>query len=52
MSKQNINSPLAETAQSPMAEAWGMFRRDHAAMAGLFVLLLVLIAGVAGRGKR
>ena len=48
MSKQNMNSPLAETAQSPMAEAWGMFRRDHAAMAGLFVLLLVLIAGVAG----
>lgn len=31
-----------------MAEAWAMFRHDHAAMVGLVVLLLVLIAGIAG----
>ncbi len=39
---------IEEKAQSPMGEAWGMFRRDHAAMAGFFVLLLVLIAGLLG----
>lgn len=50
MSKQNLNQlpAVVEKAQSPMGEAWGMFRRDHAAMAGLFVLLLVLVAGIAG----
>ena len=39
---------VEEKAQSPMSEAWGMFRRDHAAMAGFVVLLLVLIAGLLG----
>ena len=45
------SAPGQETAfkaQHPMAEAWAMFRRDHAAMAGLIVLLLVLIAGLLG----
>ena len=46
VSDQNNQEP--EKAQSPMSEAWSMFRRDHAAMAGLLVLLLVLIAGLFG----
>lgn len=37
-----------DAAQHPMAEAWGMFRRDYAAMLALLVLVLVLIAGIAG----
>ncbi len=42
-----VQEPVLK-AQHPMAEAWAMFRRDHAAMAGLIVLLLVLIAGLLG----
>jgi peptide/nickel transport system permease protein len=47
---QNTDSlpEVAFKAQHPMAEAWAMFRHDHAAMAGLVVLLLVLIAGIIG----
>mgnify|MGYP001821066299 FL=1 len=43
--------PVQETAykaRHPMAEAWAMFRHDHAAMAGLVVLLLVMMAGIIG----
>lgn len=32
----------------PFTEAWGMFRRNHAAMFGLFVLVLVILAGIFG----
>lgn len=32
----------------PLAEAWNMFRRNHAAMAGLAVLVTVALAGVFG----
>lgn len=38
----------AYKARHPMAEAWAMFRHDHAAMAGLVVLLLVMVAGIIG----
>ncbi len=39
---------VVEKAQSPASEAFHMFRRDHAAIAGLIVLLLVLITGLIG----
>lgn len=48
MSAANPSQNTVEVAQSPMAEAWGMFRRDHAAMAGLLVLLIIVIGGLVG----
>ncbi len=48
LQKTETAQDIIDAAQHPMSEAWGMFRRDHAAMLALFVLLLVLIAGVAG----
>ena len=35
-------------AQSPLAEAWEMFRRNHAAMAGLVVLALIVLGAIFG----
>ena len=32
----------------PVAEAWAMFRGNHAAMFGLVVLLIVILSGVFG----
>ena len=42
-------STEAPKAQSPLAEAWGMFLRNHAAVAALVVLgLIVLCLVIAG----
>ena len=38
----------AEKASSPLSESFAMFRKNRAAMAGLFVLVLVVIAGLIG----
>lgn len=35
-------------ARHPLAEAWEMFRRDHTAMFGLVLLLLVIFTGIFG----
>ena len=37
-----------QKALSPLAEAWEMFARNHAAMAGLVVLLLITLAAIFG----
>ncbi len=46
-----MSDHMAETmikAQSPLSEAWGMFRRNHAAMAGLVVLILIVLGAIFG----
>ena len=35
-------------AQSPLSEAWDMFKRNHAAMAGLVVLCLIVLGAIFG----
>lgn len=35
-------------AQSPLAEAWGMFRRNHAALVALFVLAMIVFMAIFG----
>lgn len=35
-------------ARSPLSEAWEMFRRNHAAMAGLIVLSLITLGAIFG----
>ena len=37
-----------QKARSPLAEAWEMFARNHAAMAGLAALALIALGAVAG----
>ena len=39
---------MLEKARSPQAEAFEMFRRNHAAVVGLIALLLVVLAGLFG----
>ncbi|MEM7026518.1 MAG: ABC transporter permease [Pseudomonadota bacterium] len=45
--KTVLDEPIAK-AQSPFAEAWSMFLRNHAAVAALFVLLLIVLGAVFG----
>lgn len=42
--------PEQETpkAQSPLSEAWSMFRRNHAALVALFVLILIVLTAIFG----
>lgn len=40
--------PQIEKARSPLSEAWGMFLRNHAAVAALAVLLLIVLGAVFG----
>ena len=42
-----VEEPLPE-AQHPFTEAWGMFRRNHAAVVALVVLTLICIGAVFG----
>jgi len=35
-------------AQSPLSEAWDMFKRNHAAMAGLVVLIFIVFGAIFG----
>ena len=37
-----------ETARSPFAEAFEMFRKNHLAVAGLILLILIILAGLFG----
>ena len=37
-----------EQAQSPFSEAWGMFKRNHAAVAALVVLVLIVLGAIFG----
>ena len=37
-----------EKARSPFSEAFEMFRKNHAAVAGLVVLVLIVLAGIFG----
>ena len=46
MSDQSTEIPVK--AQSPLSEAWEMFRRNHAAMAGLVVLCLIVLGAIFG----
>jgi peptide/nickel transport system permease protein len=39
---------FVEIARSPFSEAFEMFRKNHAAMVGLGVLVLIAVGGVAG----
>ena len=47
MSTVDIDEPIAK-AQSPFAEAWGMFLRNHAAVVALFVLVLIVFGAIFG----
>ncbi|MFD2856669.1 hypothetical protein ACFSZS_20530 [Seohaeicola zhoushanensis] len=37
-----------EKARPPIAEAWEMFRKNHAAVAALVVLILIVLAAIFG----
>tara|TARA_R110002094_G_scaffold142996_3_gene133120 strand:- start:1922 stop:2806 length:885 start_codon:yes stop_codon:yes gene_type:complete len=43
-----IQSETAPIARHPAAEAWEMFRRNHAAMVALIVLSLIILAAIFG----
>ena len=45
--KPTIESP-PEQARSPFSEAFEMFRRNHAAMAGLILLVTIVLGGLIG----
>lgn len=44
----NLPEETVVKARSPFAEAWEMFRRNHAAMAGLIVLSLITLGAIFG----
>ena len=44
----NLETLPVEKARSPFSEAFEMFRRNRAAMAGLAVLLLIIFGGIFG----
>jgi peptide/nickel transport system permease protein len=46
MSDQTSQTPVK--AQSPLSEAWGMFRQNHAAMVGLALLVLIVLGAIFG----
>lgn len=46
MSNQMVQAAIK--AQSPLYEAWDMFRRNHAAMAGLVALCLIVLGAIFG----
>ncbi|MEP5728081.1 MAG: ABC transporter permease [Sulfitobacter sp.] len=43
-----LPTPETPKARHPMAEAWEMFRRNHAAMVALIVLVLIIITAIIG----
>lgn len=47
MSDHSTNTPTIK-AQSPLAEAWIMFRGNHAAMVGLIVLVFIVLGAIFG----
>jgi peptide/nickel transport system permease protein len=48
MDRKTENSEFVEQASSPSAEAWEMFKRNHAAMAGLVILFVITIGSIFG----
>lgn len=46
--KPNIAEEETPQAQSPLSEAWGMFRRNHAALLALVVLALIVFTAIFG----
>ena len=40
--------PPVEKARSPLSEAWEMFRGNHAAMAGLVILVIIILGAIFG----
>jgi peptide/nickel transport system permease protein len=40
--------PPIEKARSPLSEAWEIFRGNHAAMAGLIVLVIIILGAIFG----
>lgn len=40
--------PPVEKARSPLSEAWEMFRGNHAAMAGLVILIIIILGAIFG----
>lgn len=48
MSVEPLAEPVEEKARSPFTEAFEMFRRNRAAMAGLVVLTLIVLGGLFG----
>ncbi|MEO1105738.1 MAG: ABC transporter permease, partial [Pseudomonadota bacterium] len=44
----SVSDETQQKARSPFAEAADMFLRNYAAVAGLFVLVLIVLAAVAG----
>lgn len=43
-----IEEKPVEKARSPFSQAWEMFRRNHSAMVGLVVLILIVIGAIVG----
>ena len=48
MDRKTENSVFVEQASSPSAEAWEMFKHNHAAMAGLVILFVITIGSIFG----
>ena len=48
MDRKTEDSEFVEQASSPTAEAWEMFKRNHAAMTGLVILLVIAIGSIFG----
>ena len=48
MDRKTENSEFVEQASSPSAEAWEMFKHNHAAMAGLVILFVITIGSIFG----
>ncbi len=44
----SVEDEKIEKARSPFSEAFEMFRRNHAAVAGLIMLILIILAGIFG----
>ena len=44
----SLNQEPIEVARSPFSEAMEMFRKNHAAVAGLVILILIVLGGIFG----
>ena len=48
MDRKTEDGEFVDQASSPAAEAWEMFKRNHAAMAGLAILFVIAICSIFG----
>ena len=48
MDRKTEDGEFVEQASSPTAEAWEMFKRNHAALAGLVILFVIAIGSIFG----